>query len=79
ETTVEEVTSLRNGLELVRSASDKLLRPSARYLSVSKGEVVDPEECEKGKYMLIRDVEEYQQGLYDKPLTCFGCGIGLFL
>ncbi|KAF6169418.1 hypothetical protein GIB67_001544 [Kingdonia uniflora] len=42
------------------------------------GEVVDPEEREKGKYMLIRDVEDYQQGLYDKPLMCFGCGIGWF-
>ncbi|KAF6169444.1 hypothetical protein GIB67_021447 [Kingdonia uniflora] len=32
----------------------------------------DPEEREKGKCMPIRDVEDYQQGLYDKPLTCFG-------
>ncbi|KAF6156939.1 hypothetical protein GIB67_039700 [Kingdonia uniflora] len=38
----------------------------------------DLEECEKGKRMLIIDVEDYQQGLYDKPLTCFGCGIGWF-
>ncbi|KAF6159548.1 hypothetical protein GIB67_032319, partial [Kingdonia uniflora] len=39
----------------------------------------DPEEHENGKFMLIRDVEDYQQGLYDKHLTCFGCGIGWFL
>ena len=30
---------------------------------------------EKGRYTLIRDSDE---GLYDKPLPCFGCGIGWF-
>ncbi|KAF6146641.1 hypothetical protein GIB67_008927 [Kingdonia uniflora] len=30
------------------------------------------------KCMLIKDVEDYQQGLYDKPVTCFCCGIGWF-
>ncbi|KAF6175879.1 hypothetical protein GIB67_003367 [Kingdonia uniflora] len=29
--------------------------------------------------MLIREVDDYQQGLYDKTLTCFGCGIEWFL
>ncbi|KAL0345064.1 UNVERIFIED_CONTAM: hypothetical protein Sradi_4337700 [Sesamum radiatum] len=60
----------RNALELVRSVSDKhldLLRPAARNYSVSKG-----------KYTLIRDEEDSQLGLYDKPLPCFGCGIGWF-
>ncbi|PIA64231.1 hypothetical protein AQUCO_00100014v1 [Aquilegia coerulea] len=79
--TVEEVTGIRNGLELVRSFSDKhldLLRPSARYLSVSKGDDTDISQREKGKYILIRDAEDYQPGLYDKPLPCFGCGIGWF-
>ncbi|KAF9612581.1 hypothetical protein IFM89_002177 [Coptis chinensis] len=79
--TVEEVTGLRNGLELGRTVSDKhldLLRPSARYLSVSKGEDIDISQREKGKYTLIRDAEDYQPGLYDKPLPCFGCGIGWF-
>ncbi|KAF6148102.1 hypothetical protein GIB67_024277 [Kingdonia uniflora] len=45
----------------------------------------DPEEREKGKCMLIRDVEDYQlrerekgKRHYDKPLTCFGCSIRWF-
>ncbi|KAF6154910.1 hypothetical protein GIB67_018347 [Kingdonia uniflora] len=42
------------------------------------GEGVDPEELEKGNYMLIKDVDDYQQGLYDKTLMCFGCGIEWF-
>ncbi|CAM8887171.1 unnamed protein product [Rhodiola kirilowii] len=29
------------------------------------------------KYTLVRDVED-QFGIYDKPLPCFGCGIGWF-
>ncbi|KAI9074298.1 hypothetical protein K1719_043721 [Acacia pycnantha] len=33
---------------------------------------------EKGKYALLRDTEDYQQGLYDKPLPFYGCGIGWF-
>ena len=32
----------------------------------------------KGKYTLIRDVEDLQTGIYDKPLPCFGCGVGWF-
>ncbi|KAF5481787.1 hypothetical protein F2P56_002412 [Juglans regia] len=71
----------RNGLELVRSVSDKhldLLRSSTRYISVVKGQVSDAVGREKGKYTLIRDLEESQLGIYDKPLPCFGCGIGWF-
>ncbi|XP_077245324.1 uncharacterized protein LOC143885172 [Tasmannia lanceolata] len=30
------------------------------------------------KYTLIRDPEDLQGGIYDKPLPCFGCGIGWF-
>ncbi|OVA08394.1 Ribosomal protein L18a [Macleaya cordata] len=77
----EEMTSLRSGLELVKPVSDKhidLLRPSARYLSVSKGEGTDFSDREKGKYILIRDSDDHPLGLYDKPLPCFGCGIGWF-
>ncbi|PWA72469.1 hypothetical protein CTI12_AA271910 [Artemisia annua] len=33
---------------------------------------------EKGKYALIKDSDDFQQGLYDKPMPCFGCGIGWF-
>ncbi|KAK4837379.1 hypothetical protein QYF36_005006 [Acer negundo] len=33
----------------------------------------------KGEYVRIRDAEEDPQlGMYDKPLRCFGCGIGWF-
>ncbi|CAL5398546.1 unnamed protein product [Camellia sinensis] len=76
--TIEEGESLRNGLELVRSVSDKhfdLLRPSARYNSLFKGQPTDMGDP-KGKYTLIRDADDFQLGTFDKPLPCFGCGIG---
>ncbi|KAL2533277.1 Ribosomal protein L18ae family [Abeliophyllum distichum] len=78
--TIEEEKD-RNGFELVKSVSDKhldLLRPSARYYSMFKGQRVDAAEHEKGKYPLIRDEEESLLGIYDRPLPCFGCGIGWF-
>nr|XP_010937667.2 uncharacterized protein LOC105056940 [Elaeis guineensis] len=31
-----------------------------------------------GKYALIRDEEDFRWGLYERPLPCFGCGIGWF-
>lgn len=78
---LEEGKGLKSGLELVKSVSDKhldLLRPSARYCSMFKGKTTDADDREKGKYTLIRDVDEFPQGIYDKPLPCFGCGIGWF-
>ncbi|XP_021716495.1 60S ribosomal protein L18a-like protein isoform X2 [Chenopodium quinoa] len=36
----------------------------------------DPEK--KGDYTLIGDGGDQLLGLYDKPLPCFGCGIGWF-
>uniref|UniRef100_A0A5B6YHY9 60S ribosomal protein L18a-like protein n=1 Tax=Davidia involucrata TaxID=16924 RepID=A0A5B6YHY9_DAVIN len=78
---IEEGEGLRNGLELVKSVSDKhidLLRPSARYYSMFKGQATDTADREKGKYTLIRDPEDFNLGIYDKPLPCFGCGIGWF-
>ncbi|XP_031114500.1 uncharacterized protein LOC116018679 [Ipomoea triloba] len=78
--TLEEGDS-KDGVELVRSVSDKhldLLRPSARYYSLFKGQATNADDRSKGKYTLIRDVEDGQAGLYDKPLPCFGCGIGWF-
>ncbi|CAI9100656.1 OLC1v1037800C1 [Oldenlandia corymbosa var. corymbosa] len=71
----------KNALELARSSSDKhldLLRPSARYYSVFKGQGTDTTDREKGKYTLIRDADDYQPGIFDKPLPCFGCGVGWF-
>jgi hypothetical protein len=66
---------LKKGVEVVKP--DKhvdLLRPSARYYSASK----DGPDREKGKYSFIRNPEDFQVGIYDKPLPCFGCGIGWF-
>lgn len=77
-TNIGETEGLKNGLELVKSVSDKhldLLRPSARY-SISK--TPDAADREKGRYTLIRDPEDFQSGIYDKPLPCFGCGVGWF-
>ncbi|KAJ4708832.1 60S ribosomal protein L18a-like protein [Melia azedarach] len=76
-TTVGEKEGLKKDLELAKSVSDKhldLLRPSARYYSASK----DVSDRDKGRYTLIRDPEDFQAGTYDKPLPCFGCGIGWF-
>ncbi|EYU28361.1 hypothetical protein ABFS82_12G125500 [Erythranthe guttata] len=78
--TIEEGEG-RNALELVRSVSDKhldLLRPSSRYYSMFKGQATDSGDREKGKYTLIRNEDDSQLGIYDKPLPCFGCGIGWF-
>ncbi|KAL4589470.1 hypothetical protein LXL04_002377 [Taraxacum kok-saghyz] len=80
---MEEGKVLKNGIELVKSVSDKhldLLRPSSRYLSLFKGHMSNNNnnDREKGKYALIKDSDDFQQGLYDKPLPCFGCGIGWF-
>ncbi|XWS16197.1 hypothetical protein CRYUN_Cryun34aG0064500 [Craigia yunnanensis] len=35
-------------------------------------------EHRNGEYSIIRDAEDPQLGMYDKPLPCFGCGIGWF-
>ncbi|XP_073308063.1 uncharacterized protein [Primulina huaijiensis] len=78
--TIEEGKG-RNDLELISSVSDKqpdLFRPSVRYYSTFKGPAVDVADREKGRYALIRDEENSQVGTYDKPLPCFGCGIGWF-
>uniref|UniRef100_A0A2P2K7M5 Uncharacterized protein LOC105637921 n=1 Tax=Rhizophora mucronata TaxID=61149 RepID=A0A2P2K7M5_RHIMU len=80
-TAVEERELLGNGVELVKSNTEKridLLRPAARYNSAVKGQAPGAEEHGKGKYTLIRDPEDFQFGSYDKPLPCFGCGIGWF-
>ncbi|KAK7291821.1 hypothetical protein RIF29_07270 [Crotalaria pallida] len=74
---MEENVNLRNNPELARAVSDKhldLLRPSAR--NNKAGQAIDSHG--KGKYALIRDPEDFQMGLYDKPLPCFGCGVGWF-
>lgn len=42
------------------------------------GQVTGAVGREKGKYTHIKDLEDSQLGTYDKPLPCFGCGIGWF-
>ncbi|XP_019058545.1 PREDICTED: uncharacterized protein LOC104818116 [Tarenaya hassleriana] len=64
-------------VELVKSVSNKhadLVRPTARYFSALKDAVA----CGKGRYTLVKDMDCMEQGIYDKPLPCFGCGIGWF-
>ncbi|KAL8093896.1 hypothetical protein AgCh_035689 [Apium graveolens] len=43
-----------------------------------KGQSVHNVDRDKGRYTLVKYADENQQGLYDKPLPCFGCGIGWF-
>ncbi|KAL9463748.1 hypothetical protein AB3S75_001534 [Citrus x aurantiifolia] len=45
---------------------------------MSQGASTDVMEHKKGKYVHIGDAEEPELGIYDKPLPCFGCGIGWF-
>ncbi|KAG7546050.1 hypothetical protein ISN44_As12g014610 [Arabidopsis suecica] len=63
--------------ELVKSMADKhvgLVRPAAKYYSAIKDAMVSG----KGRYTLVKDVDEVENGVYDKPLPCFGCGVGWF-
>ncbi|KAK1313872.1 hypothetical protein QJS10_CPA06g01002 [Acorus calamus] len=69
----------KSHIELVRSLSNSTsdhLRPTARYNSLIKGFLDDKDH--KGQYTMLRDVEDHRLGLFDKPLPCFGCGIGWF-
>ncbi|XP_074280747.1 large ribosomal subunit protein eL20z-like [Silene latifolia] len=43
-----------------------------------KGQGKDVTGYGKDKYTIIKDLEDYQPGIYDKPLPCFGCGLGWF-
>ncbi|GMY34640.1 60S ribosomal protein L18a-like protein [Fagus crenata] len=38
----------------------------------------DAAEQRNGDYAQIKDVENPELGMFDKPLPCFGCGIGWF-
>uniref|UniRef100_A0A0D3DG72 Uncharacterized protein n=1 Tax=Brassica oleracea var. oleracea TaxID=109376 RepID=A0A0D3DG72_BRAOL len=59
--------------ELVKSMGDNkyasLMRPAGRYYSAIKDVMV----CGKGRYTLVKDVDDVENGVYDKPLPCFGC------
>ncbi|CAN7033201.1 unnamed protein product [Brassica rapa subsp. trilocularis] len=75
---LEDVKERGDGsAELVKSMGDKhasVIRPAARYYSAIKDAMV----CGKGRYTLVKDVDDVENGAYDKPLPCFGCGIGWF-
>lgn len=43
---------------------------------MGQGSIANPAQDVKGDYIRVEDAEEL--GLYDKPLPCFGCGIGWF-
>ena len=51
---------------------------SLLYSCIYLGQGKDSSDHIRSKYTLLRDVEDSQVGLYDKPLPCFGCGIGWF-
>ncbi|CAA7062450.1 unnamed protein product [Microthlaspi erraticum] len=63
--------------QLVKFITEKhanLMRPLARYYSAFKDAMVSG----KRRYTLVKDVDDMETGAYDKPLPCFGCGIGWF-
>ncbi|KAK9705479.1 hypothetical protein RND81_07G060300 [Saponaria officinalis] len=80
-TSIEDPESSKGDLSSKKSVSTNhldLLRPAALYLNVFKGQGKDVTGYGKAKYSLIKDVEDNQPGIYDKPLPCFGCGLGWF-
>lgn len=44
----------------------------------SESDLVDVVNHRNGNYAPIRDQEDPILGIFDKPLPCFGCGIGWF-
>uniref|UniRef100_A0A6N2NLN6 Uncharacterized protein n=1 Tax=Salix viminalis TaxID=40686 RepID=A0A6N2NLN6_SALVM len=79
---IDERDGFRNGVEIVKSFSDKhidLLRPAARFYAASKELLMvgQAKDGEKGKYTHVRDPEDFQ-GIYDKPLPCFGLWSWMF-
>lgn len=42
---------------------------------MNTGKSSDCKDC-GGKYVLIRDEEDPRLTLFEKPLPCYGCGIG---
>ncbi|KAK9715709.1 hypothetical protein RND81_06G184200 [Saponaria officinalis] len=80
-TNIEDPQCSKDDPALKKSMSNKrldLLRPSSLYLNIFKGQAKNVGGLGKAKYSLIKDVQDYQTGIYDKPLPCFGCGLGWF-
>lgn len=42
---------------------------------MKQGQYCDCKEC-CGNYILLKDEEDPRLAMFDKPLPCFGCGIG---
>ncbi|KAF2591668.1 hypothetical protein F2Q70_00039707 [Brassica cretica] len=78
--TVVVVASLLAGASVVHN----LYKPDLTLPQMGSDElihwacVVDAMVCGKGRYTLVKDVDDVENGAYDKPLPCFGCGIGWF-
>lgn len=51
----------------------------AQGILMSTGFLKDDNQHQNEDYASIRGVEDNHLGIYDKPLPCFGCGIGWFL
>ncbi|KAK4785181.1 hypothetical protein SAY86_001870 [Trapa natans] len=86
-TPVAETEGSRKILELASSISDKQLwRSSAGHLSALKAArnilvrmwQAIAAEIGRAKYIHLKDVENSHVNIYDRPLPCFGCGIGWF-
>ncbi|KAJ0598702.1 uncharacterized protein LOC110938062 [Helianthus annuus] len=76
--TMEEGKVPKHGFEFAKSFSDEL-RPTACCFSIFKGHTTNNKDHDKDIYALINDSDDdFQQGIFDKPLPCFGCGVGWF-
>ncbi|GLT60801.1 hypothetical protein SLA2020_335510 [Shorea laevis] len=56
----------------------KLTEQVAEGVTLNAGLSTDVVDYRNGDYVNIKDVENPQLGMFDKPLPCFGCGIGWF-
>ncbi|CAN8301622.1 unnamed protein product [Cochlearia groenlandica] len=66
-----------SGTQLVKFITDRhtnLTKQASRCYSTLK----DAMARGKRKYTLVKDEDDVETGSYDKPLPCFGCGIGWF-
>lgn len=57
---------------------NKNVKRSKQSSADDAGNITNNEDCEKDGYNLIIDPDDFKQGIYDKPLPCFGCGVGWF-
>lgn len=60
------------------SSEHKLSEKVAEGGMLDTGLSTDVVDHKNGAYAEIKDVENPELGMFDKPLPCFGCGIGWF-